>query len=247
LRNLWTEWLDMSEMLPILLVPGLACTARLFAHQIPALWTLGPVTVANHTASDTIAGVGAAILERAPPRFHLAGLSMGGYICYELIRQAPDRVVKLALLDTAARADTPEQTERRRKLIALAEAGRLMEVNDVLWPVLVHERHEGDGRLRAVADEMLAETGAEAFIRQVKALISRIDSRPTLPTIRSPSIVLVGDSDRITPPAAGKEIADAIPGARYEIVPASGHLSTLEQPEIVTRLLTEWFAGDSRS
>lgn len=152
-------------------------------------------------------------------------------------------MAKLALLHTAARADTPEQTERRPKLIALAEEGRLMEVNDALWPVLVHEQRQGDTQLRAIVDAMLIETGAEVFVRQSKALIARIDSRPTLPTIRSPALVIVGEGDRITPIAANKEIAGAIPGAQLEIITDCGHLSTLEQPEAVTKHLVNWFGA----
>ena len=104
--------------LPIVLIPGLTCTARLYAEQIPALWPFGPVTVADHRRDDSMAAIARRILAAAPPRFALAGLSMGGYIAFEIMRQAPERVVKLALLDTGARGDTPEQTERRQILMA---------------------------------------------------------------------------------------------------------------------------------
>jgi pimeloyl-ACP methyl ester carboxylesterase len=229
-------------MTPILLVPGLACTARLYAPQLPALWQLGPVTVANHTPSNTMAGIGKAILDQAPPRFHLVGLSMGGYIAFELLRQHPERVAKLALLDTGSRADLPEQSERRRKFIVMARENRLGLINDALWPILVHESRAGDRELRATADAMMNETGAAAFIRQQEALIGRPDSRPGFGAIHHPTLVVVGDGDRLTPPELSAEIAGGIKGARLETVAECGHLSTLERPEAVTKLLYDWLS-----
>jgi pimeloyl-ACP methyl ester carboxylesterase len=231
----------MSRSVPSLLLPGLACTSRLFERQIQALWQLGPVMVANHTTANTMAGIALAVFADAPPRFNLIGLSMGGYIAFEILRQAPGRVAKLVLLDTASRADLPEQSERRRKLIALAEQGKLMEINDALWPVLAHESRQGDRALRSVVDDMMLATGAAAFVRQQQALITRPDSRPTLATIRCPTLVIVGDGDKLTPPKVNQEIADGIPGARLETVANCGHLSSLERPEAVTKLLADWF------
>jgi pimeloyl-ACP methyl ester carboxylesterase len=135
----------------------------------------------------------------------------------------------------------PEQTERRRKLIALAEEGKLTAINDLLWPLLVHESHQNDQTLRATIDAMMTETGAPAFIRQQHAIISRPDSRPFLPSVRAQTVVIVGDSDKITTPAMNEEIASAVPGARLEIVRESGHMTTLEQPAVVTKLLVDWF------
>src|SRR6266545_391087 len=120
----------MSESSPTVLIPGLLTSARLYAEQIPELWRFGPVTIADHTRDDTMAGLARRILAAAPPRFALAGLSMGGYIAFEIMRQAPERVAKLALLDTSALPDTAEQSESRRALIALAESGRFAEVPD---------------------------------------------------------------------------------------------------------------------
>jgi len=233
----------MPQTMPILLIPGLACSARLFGPQFPALWRLGPVMVANHTGEGTMAGIAQSILAHAPPRFHMAGLSMGGYIALEVLRQAPDRIARLALLDTGSRADTPEQTERRKKLIAIAGNERLELVNDLLWPLLVHESRMQDSELRATVDAMLLETGAENFMLQQRALMTRPDSRPGLGAIRSPTLVAVGDGDRLTPLDLSEEIAENIPGAKLEIVAGSGHLSTLERPEALTKLLVGWFSS----
>jgi len=134
---------EVQDGLPVVLVPGLTCSARLYADQIPALWRFGPVMVADHRRDDSMAAIARRILANAPPRFALVGLSMGGYIAFEIMRQAPARVAKLALLDTGARPEAPEQTERRRTALALAKAGRYSEVLDLAYPVYVHRNRHG--------------------------------------------------------------------------------------------------------
>jgi pimeloyl-ACP methyl ester carboxylesterase len=144
---------------PVVLLPGLLCTARLYAEQIPALWRLGPVTVADHARDDSMAAIARRILADAPPRFALAGLSMGGYVAFEIVRQAPDRVARLALLSTSARLDPPEVTERRRLQIALAQEGRFGDVADMQFPLLVHRSQlENEGLqtlVRLMGDELI--------------------------------------------------------------------------------------------
>ncbi len=226
--------------LPTLLIPGLACSAWLYAAQIPALWRFGPVVVAKHTDQSSMEELAQAILADAPPRFTLAGLSMGGYIAFEIMRQAPERVLKLALLDTSARPDTPEQSEIRRERIAMAQGGEFTAIPGLLFPGLVHIRRKDDAGLKVVVEQMAAETGAEGFVRQQTANIARPDSRPVLSAIKCPTLVLVGDGDQLTPPLFAQEIAEGIPGARLEVVEDCGHLSTLERPEIVTQTLAAW-------
>jgi pimeloyl-ACP methyl ester carboxylesterase len=230
----------MSEPLPIILVPGLICSARLFAEQVPALWGYGPVTIADHRRDDTVDAIAARILAQAPRRFALLGLSMGGYIALAMVRQAPDRVDRLALLDTSARPDTAPQSERRRTLMALAEAGRFSEIPDLLFPVFVHRNRHADEALRGIVRTMAEETGPDAFVRQQRAIMSRPDCRPLLASIRCPTLVLVGEGDELTPPALSEEIAAGITGSRLVMVPECGHLSTLERPQAVNRALTEW-------
>ncbi len=230
----------MREPLPVMLVPGLLCSARLYAEQIAALWPFGPVAVADHRRDDTMEAIASRILGAAPPRFALAGLSMGGYIALSILRQAPERVDRLALLDTSARPDTPQQTERRLAQIALARNGRFAEVPDLLWPLFVHRDRQGDENLRRVVRAMADETGPDAFVRQQHAIMARGDARPLLATIRCPTLVLVGEGDELTPPALAQEIAAGIAGSRLQTVPDCGHLSTLEQPAAVNRALAEW-------
>jgi pimeloyl-ACP methyl ester carboxylesterase len=230
----------VSESLPTVLIPGLLASARLYAGQIPPLWRLGPVTIADNTRDDSMSAIARRILATAPPRFALIGLSMGGYIAFEILRQAPERIVRLALLDTSARADAAEQTAVRRAQMTLASQGRLTEVVEQQFPRLVHRARRSDAALREVFDLMAGEVGAAAFIRQQTAILGRSDSRPMLGSIRCPTLVLVGDGDELTPPERAAEIAAGIDGARLVTVPHCGHLSALEQPQEVTRALLEW-------
>jgi len=222
------------------MIPGLLASARLYAAQIPALWQCGPVMVADHTRDDSMAAIAARILAAAPATFALAGLSMGGYVCFEILRQAPQRVARLALLDTSPRPDTPEQTAGRRAQIALASQGRFQEVLDGQLPRLLWRAHREDPALRAVLEQMAQEVGVAAFIRQQTAIMGRADSRPTLATVRCPTLVLVGEDDELTPPERAAEMAGGIVGARLVKVAQCGHVSTLEQPAAVTRALLEW-------
>jgi pimeloyl-ACP methyl ester carboxylesterase len=229
-----------ADGLPIVLVPGLTCTARLYAGQIPALWPFGPVTIADHRRDDNMAAIARRILAAAPPRFALAGLSMGGYIAFEIMRQAPARVAKLALLDTGARADTSEQTERRHVLMAQAKAGAYAEIPELAFPLYVHRKRHGDAALKSIVRAMAEETGLDGYLHQQQAIIGRPDSRPSLAAISCKTLVLVGEGDEATPPDLAREIASGISGSRLVVVPGSGHLSTMEEPEAVNKALAEW-------
>ena len=230
----------MSEPLPIVLIPGLLASPRMYAGQIPHLWRAGPVTIADHTRDDSMSAIAQRILSAAPARFALVGLSMGGYIAFEILRQAPQRIARVALLDTSARADAPEQSAMRRAQMTLASQGRLAEVVEQQFPRLVHRAHRDDAALREVFTLMAGEVGPAAFIRQQTAVMGRRDSRPMLGSIRCPALVLVGADDEITPPERAAEIAAGIAGAHLVTIPQSGHVSALEQPEEVTRALLEW-------
>jgi len=229
--------------LPILLVPGLNATARVYTEQLPALWRFGPVTVANHRRGSTLGEIAGHILEAAPPRFALGGFSLGGYIALEILRRAPERVVRLALIDTSARPDTPEQTERRRQLLDIAAAGGFARIPDLQFANAVHPGRGGDERLKAIHREMALDNGPEAYASQQAAIIGRPDSRPDLASIACPTLVLVGDGDQITPPEIAREMADAIPSARLAVIAQAGHMALLEQPEAVTRELVAWLSA----
>jgi pimeloyl-ACP methyl ester carboxylesterase len=229
--------------MPIVLVPGLLCSPLLYANQVPALWQFGPVTIADHRRDDSMDAIAKRILASAPPRFALVGLSMGGYIAQAIMRAAPERVTRLALLDTGARADLPEQAERRKKQIELARAGRLAEISETLWPLFVHKDRQGDAALKKIVLHMAQHTGADAFIRQQTAIMTRPDSRPDLPKIKCPTVIIVGEGDQLTPPKLAEEIAAAIPNNRLVTIPECGHLSTLERPDAVSTALVQWMSA----
>jgi pimeloyl-ACP methyl ester carboxylesterase len=179
-------------------------------------------------------------LAEAPPRFALGGLSMGGYVALAMQRMAPERVTRLALLDTTARPDTEDGTARRRALMELARSGRFHEVHQALWPRLVHPDRTADKALEHIVLTMMNDTGVDAFCREQEAIIARVDSRPLLGAIACPTLVLVGAQDAITPVEMAQEMADAIPAAALAIVPETGHLATLEAPVHVNAALAKW-------
>ena len=228
-------------MTPRVLVPGLLCDERLWRHQAGGLADLaGPVLIPDVTGEDTVAGIARGILEAAPERFALAGLSMGGYISLEIVRQAPERVEALALLDTSARPDTPEQTEARLALIELTRTGRFDEVWRRRLPKIGHPDRGEEPGIRSDVSAMAHAVGPEGFGRQERAIIGRPDSRGDLPNISCPTLVLCGRDDILTPPHLHEELAEGIPGAHLHKIDHCGHLSTLERPEAVTRAMRAW-------
>lgn len=232
-------------MIPTLLVPGLLCTAEVFARQTAALWPYGPVTIASPLEGESMHDIAAAILADAPPRFALAGISMGGYLCFEILRQAPERVLKLALLDTSARPDTPEQSAVRRGAVEQARSGDFAALLEAVTTSFLHPAHRDDAGLRDINLRMGLTVGVDGFARQTQAIIGRVDSRPFLPAIAVPTLVLVGDADPLTPVEQSQEIAAGIPSARLVVIDECGHGSTLEQPEAVNRQLVEWISDRS--
>jgi len=230
----------MDNTMPILLVPGLVSSPRIFAPVVPALWRLGPVTVANHIRDDNIGAIARRILAEAPPRFALAGHSMGGYVAFEIMRQAPERVAKLALINTQARPDTPEATSRRKSQIARAQAGEFRAILDELFLGFVHPSRRGDAALRQLVYDMGDDLGVDAFVRQHTAMMGRPDSRPALAWIKCPTLVLTGDEDNTIPNSLSREMADGIHHAKLVILAHCGHLPQPEQPEATAAALVEW-------
>lgn len=230
----------MTDRIPLALLPGLLLDGRLWQHQVPALEDLAEIRIADFTTQDSGEAMAASVLAMMPQRFALAGLSMGGYVAFEVLRQAPERVTHLALLDTRARLDTPEEASRRRGLMELATKGRFKGVTPQLLPLLLHPRHLEDKALTALVMEMAESVGREAFLRQQKAILTRADNLPLLPSIRQPTLVLCGRQDALTPLPMSEEMAARIPGARLRVIEDSGHLTPLEQPEATTQALRAW-------
>jgi pimeloyl-ACP methyl ester carboxylesterase len=230
----------MPTSLPVVLVPGLACSPRIYDPQIPALWRQGPVFLANHARGGDMAAVARRILVEAPLRFALAGHSMGGYIAFEMVRQAPERVARLALLSTSARPETPEASERRRGWIAEVKAGGYRKVMDGLFEKFVHPSRTGNADLKKIVLEMADDVGPDAFVWQLEAIMTRADMRPMLAQIKCPTLVLTSDADNMVPKEFSTEIADGIANAKLVTVPDCGHLPQLEKPQAMTDALLDW-------
>ena len=227
----------------LVLLPGLLCDADLWEPQVGDLGDIAEPFIADLTGADSIAALAADVLRHAPVgRFALAGLSMGGYVAFEIMRMAPERVQALALLDTSARPDTPESTANRRRLMGLAESGFAAVIEELL-PKLVTPEELADPDVADVVRNMAAGLGPEVFKRQQTAIIGRIDSRPHLAAIRCPALVLCGREDQLTPVALHEEIATGIGGARLVVVPGAAHISTLGQPQAVNAALRAWLAA----
>jgi pimeloyl-ACP methyl ester carboxylesterase len=221
-------------------VPGLVCDADVFAPQVEALAGDVDVGVPSLDDADSIDLMAEAVLATAPPAFALLGFSMGGYVALEVLRRVPDRVTRLALLDTVARAESPEQSANRERLIALARLDGLRAVHDALWPLEVTPARVDDPELSERFWRMLQRFGPAAFERQQRAIMARRDSRPDLPRVAAPTLVLCGRDDRITPLPESEATAAAVPGARLVVLDDCGHLSPWERPEAVTAALREW-------
>jgi pimeloyl-ACP methyl ester carboxylesterase len=224
----------------LLLLPGLLCDEALWAKQRERLGGRCDPIVADLSRFDSIEAMADAALAMVEGTFSLAGLSMGGYVAMEIMRKAPQRVRRLALLDTSARADTPEQTQRRLEAISLTEQGKFSDVVEKLLTMFVHPRRLTDATLCESIRSMIYRVGKEAFRRQQKAIMGRIDSRKNLPHINCPALVLCGRQDSLTPLALHEEIAGLIPFSRLSIIDDCGHLSTMERPEAVSAAMEAW-------
>ncbi len=224
----------------LILLPGLLNDPALWRHQSQTLADMADVTVADLTGVDTMAALAAGVLAQAPRRFALAGLSMGGYVAQEIMRQAPERVERLALIDTSARADLPEQRQRRQELIALARSGRFDDVSLQLLPNLLHPARVDDPELRDCVLGMARRVGVEAFARQQTAIMGRPDGRADLARIACATLVVVGRQDALTPPKVAEEMAANLARGKLVVIEDCGHLAPIERPQAVSAVLRYW-------
>lgn len=227
----------------VMLVSGQLLTAETWTPQIAALSGRFDLRLADHGRDETIGGMADRLLAEAPERFDLVAHAMGGFVAFEVLRKAPGRVRSLALMATLAPNDGPAQTERRQGYIRLVEAGRFDEVVEERIPILVHPARREDEAILAVVRRMARETGAETFLRQQRAIMSRADSRPSLAAIPCPTLLVWGRQDGIATEAHQQEMLSAIPGARLEVIEDCGHMATLEKPRTVSALLADWLTA----
>jgi pimeloyl-ACP methyl ester carboxylesterase len=224
----------------LVLLPGLLNTRRVFERQIADLADIADSIVPELWHHDSIGAMAQATLDAAPERFALGGFSMGGYVCFEILRRAPERVERLALMDTQAIPDTPEASARRRGFIEQTRLGRFHGVQPSLLPTIVHRSRLDDQSVVQPILDMAAEVGADGFCREQTAMIARPDSRPLLVDIDIPTVVIVGRQDQGTPLARAREMATDIANARLVIIEDCGHMAPLEKPAEVSAALRRW-------
>jgi pimeloyl-ACP methyl ester carboxylesterase len=224
----------------LVLLPGLICDAALWTHQSKALEGLFEIVIPGVSSDDDIARMATTILSRLPERFSLAGLSMGGYLALEMLRQVTGRIERLALLNTSARADTAIQSRRRRGLVALSGRGEFKGVTPRLLPRLIHASRLEEPVLVETISSMAKRIGQSGFVNQQSAILGRRDSLDLLTSIRCPTLVLCGREDQMTPLALSEEIASLVPGAVLVVIDNCGHLSALERSQETTHALRAW-------
>lgn len=225
--------------LPIVLITGQLLTNAVWQPLLDA-WGGREIIVADNQSDDMIEGFAQRLLDNAPPIFVLIGHAMGGFIAFEVMRRAPERVAKLALVSTLASADGPAQTARRQGYIDLVASGQFDRVVEERIPILFPENRRDDLRLLGIARQMAADTGADIFLRQQRALMARIDSRPSLANITVPTLLVRGSEDGIITQAQQDEMLAALPDARLETISGVGHLPTVEAPETVAALIGDF-------
>ncbi|ODT57052.1 alpha/beta hydrolase [bacterium SCN 62-11] len=228
----------------VVFLPGLLCDAALWDSQVEALRDCCQPLVADLRGAEEIGALARKVLRTAPERFGLVGLSMGGYVAFEVWRQAPERVTRLALLATSASPDSPEKARQRRAAIASLQSGRFVGVRSRMLSQLIHPRHQ-QGPVGKLVQEMATRVGGQTFAEQQRVILSRPDSRPTLGQIGVPTLVGVGDQDLLTPEAESREISEGIAGSRFYRFAECGHLPPLECPEETTAQLRDWLTWDA--
>lgn len=227
--------------LPLLLLPGMMCDAQLYAPQLAAFSHRVPIHYSPLSDHDNVQDLAAAVLAHAPPQFALAGLSMGGIVAMEVVAQAPERVAKLALLDTNPKAELDEVKARRQPQIERVQRGELLTLmqNDMI-PNYFRRDETPDTEIVATCEAMAMSCGVEVFIRQSIALRDRPDQQQTLKNVDVPTLIVCGDGDVLCPLERHTLMHELIPHSQLEIIENAGHLTTLQQPEAVNAALARW-------
>ncbi len=225
---------------PLVLLPGLLNTRRVYAPQVEALADIADFTIPELWHHDTMGAMAEAVLASAPPTFALCGFSMGGYVAFEIFRRAPERVERIALMDTQAGPDSPETAARRRGFIEQTQIGRFHGIHPTLLPQLVHPSRIADENISQPLLDMAREVGGDGFVRQQQAILGRADSRSLLVEIDRPAVVIVGRQDLVTPLPRAQQMAADIANARLVVIEDSGHMTPLEKPAEVSAALRRW-------
>lgn len=227
---------------PLILIPGLLNDAELWRDQVAALSDIADCRVADITQGESLPELAADVLAQAPPRFALAGFSLGGYVAVEMARNSPERIERLALLDTSIRADTPDRAAVRRALDKAARApGKFHGFGDKLLATYLDPGHLTDEAIVDRIRGMTERLGPDVFVRQNN--IERRDGAAVLASLHCPLLILCGENDALTPLADHRAMAALAPQAELVAIPGSGHMTPIENPEAVNRALRRWLTA----
>jgi pimeloyl-ACP methyl ester carboxylesterase len=227
---------------PLVLIPGMMCDGRLFMPQLAAFTSQRPVLVIPPIGESTMTALAQSVLDVAPARFALAGLSMGGIVAMEVIRLAPQRVTRLALLDTNPLADPPEKAPVRAEQVKKVRAGELQSVmREEMKPLYLAPGPEQSAILD-LCMKMAEALGAGAFEQQTQAIATRPDQCDTLRAVKVPALIACGAEDQLCPVERHQLMHQLVEGSRLEVIAGAGHLPTLEQPEQSNKVLSEWLS-----
>lgn len=209
---------------PLVLLPAMGCDGQLWARQVVDLGDIAHAELGDLSVDDSLSAMAARVLAHAPPRFAVAGVSLGGYVALEMVRQQPERIVRLALFGTRATLDARPRTVSEQGMLATAP-----HADPMLTPIV-------SGPVQAMAERV----GAEVFERQQRALLARPDLAPAIEAVRIPTLVAVGDRDKICLPQDARELSDRIEGSRFHVLRSCGHLAPMERPGETTAILRDW-------
>lgn len=227
---------------PLIMIPGTLCDELLFKCQTEELKDLADCQVADHSSSDDLKKVASNIIEKVNGNFSILGLSYGGIIAFEIWRQAPQRVKRLILLNTNHRKPSETTRANQQRFLGMSALGEFREITtDFLKDAMLHPDHAKKPEFRETILAMALNTGQANFFKQIKAQLNRPDSISDLPNIQCPTLVMTGKQDKVCTPEIHQEIAQLIPKSSLEIIEKCGHLSTMEQPKVVNRIIRNWW------
>jgi len=232
----------MSDKTEIALIPSQLCTELLFEPQMGTLSSIGSPRIYVQRDHDSVGAMAQGVLDKAADKFALVAHGMGCFVAFEILRRAPERVTKLVMMSGLAPADTPKQTVRREGYLRLVEEGKFDGIIEERIPMLVNPARVNDDSVTRILRQMARDTGPDVFQRQQRAIMARADSRPTLGTISCPVLLMFGRQDGISTLDHQNEMLNAIADARLEILEECGHMMSLERPEKVNAVLTDFFS-----
>lgn len=226
---------------PVVFLPGLMCDARVFSTQVTAFSPHVPVMVGPVTGGDRIEEIASRLLDALPRRFALCGMSMGGIVAMEILRRAPDRVSRIALMNTNSLAETPQSAGDYEPVIIKLKSGGLDEAVEMIIKPESLAPGTGRAQVQALVRSMATHIGAKTIVKQIRAVQRRKDYQAVLRRCQVPALVMCGAHDRLTPVKRHELMADLMPQARLKVLEHSGHLPAMEQPDEVISELFEWY------